>query len=476
MQRLPWRYLVGGALTASMFAGCSSRTPFATDLRSTLSDDPATATRLPDATPAFPDGWPDADVPDLGEDATLDDYLRYAAMSNQALEARFHEWQAATERLPQVRALPDPRITYGYYLGEVETRVGPMQHTVSVAQTLPWFGKLSDREDIASRHAASAYQRLEATRLQLYYEVEQAYNELAFLHRSIEITDDAINLLQQFDRAAQIRYRVAAASHPDLIKVQVELAETEDRLRRLHDLRAPYTARLNAALNRPVDAKIPWPETISERVTDLDVLTLSDVLKHNSPDLLAIREEIERERIASDLARKDGYPDLTVGLAYTAIDQRIDTDLAENGDDAVLATFSINLPIWREKYDAGVREALSRRLAASGRHGDLFNRTAHELQEATFQHDDARRRIELYQDTLIPKATESLQSSLGAFEQNKSDFFDLLDTQRTLLEFQLAYERALVDRATSYARIEQLIGMPLNNVDMLFDAPLEDLQ
>ena len=60
---------------------------------------------------------------------------------------------------------------------------------------------------------------------------------------------------------------------------------------------------------------------------------------------------------------------------------------------------------------------------------------------------------------------ESLQASLGSFEQGQSDYLDLLDTQRTLLEFQLANERALVDRATSAARIEQLVGVPLNELD-----------
>jgi outer membrane protein TolC len=271
--------------------------------------------------------------------------------------------------------------------------------------------------------------------------------------------------LQQFERIARARYRVAAAGHPEIIRIQVELGTLEDRLRQLRDLRAPYMARLNAELGRAAGTEVHWPRSVSARVVQVPDDVLLAAIQHRNPELIALQEEIERERINTEIARKEGYPDFTVGLAYTAIGERRDMVFDENGDDAVLGTLSVNLPIWREKYDAGVREAMARRLAAAGRRGDAVNRLASELQEALFEHADARRRIALYRDTLIPKASESLQASLGSFEQGQSDFLDLIDTQRTLLEFQFAIERAIVDRANSAARIERLVGVPLSELD-----------
>jgi outer membrane protein TolC len=463
MVRSSLRCLIGGALILAILPGCTSRSPFSETLDAERSRHPQSL-RADAARAARGLGNASDPLPVLNEDAQLEEYLRYAALQNPGLEAMFQEWKAAVERLPQVSALPDPRFTYGYYLGEVETRVGPMQHSLALSQTFPWFGRLQDRENAAARHAAAVYEQFEAARLALFLLVERAYNELFFLKRSIDITSDNIELLQQFERVARIRYRVAAASHPDLIRIQVELGTLEDRLRQLHDLRDPYTARLNAALNRPSEISIPWPTAVSEREVSIDEATLRHALSERNPELLALREEIERQRINAKIARKDGYPDLTVGLAHTVIGERNDFSLGENGDDAVLVTLSVNLPIWREKYDAGVREAIARRLAAAGRRSNAANRLASELQEALFEHADARRRIALYRDTLFPKATESLQASLGSFEQGQSDFLDLIDTQRTLLEFQLAIERALVDRATSAARIEQLVGIPLSEL------------
>ena len=455
------RRTIGSALTAFILAGCSSSSPFATDSPELQRLEARLAPRLAREPDVPPD---DPALPDLDERSGLDDYLRYAAMKNPGLEAAFQQWKAAVERMPQVRALPDPRFTYGYYIAEVETRVGPMQHAVSLSQTFPWLGKLQDREDAAARAANVQYQRFEAAKLDLFYRVEAAYNDLFLLKRSIDIAGENIELLRQFEGVARARYRVGAAGHPDVIRLQVELGKLEDRLRQLRDLRAPRAARLNAALNRPSDAAVPWPASVSERVIDTSLDDLLAMLRANNPRLEALDEQSERERINADIARKDGFPDLTVGLAYTVVGERSGVSIPGNGDDAFLASLSVNVPLWREKYDAGVREALARRLAVVNQRVEMTNRLTADLQQAIFEHNDARRRVELYRDTLIPKATESLHASLAGFAQGTADFLDLVDTQRTLLEFQLGIERARVDRATSCAQIQRLVGATVGSV------------
>ena len=132
-----------------------------------------------------------------------------------------------------------------------------------------------------------------------------------------------------------------------------------------------------------------------------------------------------------------------------------------SGDDPVLLSFSVNLPLDRSKYDAAVREAVARRLSIASAKAEETNRLGAELRQALFEHVDAERRVELYANTLIPKATESMQASLAGFRSGDSDFLDVLDTERTLLEFQLSLERAVADRAVSLAKLERLTGTEL---------------
>jgi cobalt-zinc-cadmium efflux system outer membrane protein len=80
-----------------------------------------------------------ADINDLH---ILPDYLRLASLNNAQLRARFEEWKAALEQVPQAKALDDPKFTYSYFIEEVETRIGPQRQKFGVMQYSPGSAKL----------------------------------------------------------------------------------------------------------------------------------------------------------------------------------------------------------------------------------------------------------------------------------------------------------------------------------------------
>jgi outer membrane protein TolC len=67
----------------------------------------------------------------------------------------------------------------------------------------------------------------------------------------------------------------------------------------------------------------------------------------------------------------------------------------------------------------------------------------------------------LYRDTLVPKAEQSLGVTMEAFMTGAGTSLDLIDAEKTLLELQLAYYRALTDQAQKLAEIETLVGREL---------------
>jgi len=403
------------------------------------------------------------ELPDLTESSGLSDYLAYAALNNPGLEAAFNRWKAALERVPQVKALPDPRFEYKYFIQEIETRVGPQQHSFGITQLFPWFGKLDIRGDVAMQGANAAGEHYKALKLKLFFEVKDAYYEYYYLTKSIAITKENVSLIKHLESVARSRYKAAAASHPDVIRAQVELGKLEDRYRTLLDLREPIVARLNAALNRPVELDIPWPGEIElEDVHVADKELLAELMNEN-PELKALDFEITRNRRSIELAKKDYYPDFTLGLNFIDTDELSAGPPSDNGKDPVIAMISINLPIWRAKYDAGVREATALHLAARRDRMEKANSLSWQLKMALYRVRDAERKIDLYRDTLLPKAKESLKVTESGFRSASGSFTDLVDAQRILLEFSLAYERALADHAQSLAKLEMLVGREIRH-------------
>jgi len=114
-------------------------------------------------------------LPALNEESTISDYLEYAALNNPGLEAAFNSWKARLEKVPQVRALPDPRFTYAYFVKEVETRAGPQRHKFGLAQMFPWFGKLDLKSDVALEAANAERQKYEAAKLKLFFVSEKTH-------------------------------------------------------------------------------------------------------------------------------------------------------------------------------------------------------------------------------------------------------------------------------------------------------------
>ena len=397
----------------------------------------------------------------LSDDSTLADYLAYAALHNPGLEAAFNRWKASLEKIPQVTSLPDPRFTYVYYIEEVETRVGPQRHKLDISQTFPWFGKLELRGDVALEEANSMREMYETMKLKLFFTVKEVYYDYYFLSRAVSITEENLKLLGYFENVARTKYSAGKASNADVIKAQVELGKLEERLLSLRELKEPVTAKLNTILNRSFDAVLPSPvEAPDENAVFTDTELIKLLEKHNS-ELKALDFTTSQHKKAVELAKKQFYPDITAGMSYIATDTSSMPGTVDSGKDPVMAMISLNLPLRRNKYHAAVREAELRKKAAEKERENRFNTFISDMKTTLYNFRDAGRKVELYRDTLIPKALQSLNVTQTAFEAGRKDFLSLMDTQRTLLELELAHEKALINRAKNRALIEMIIGKDL---------------
>jgi outer membrane protein, heavy metal efflux system len=398
------------------------------------------------------------ELPELGVEASVEDYLLYAALNNPGLEAAFNRWKAALERVPQVTALPDPRFTYRYFIEQVETRVGPQRHGVGISQRFPWFGKLEQRGGAAMEQAHAMRQRYEAAKLALFSRVRNAYAETFYLTRSIAVVRENLDLAKNLEGVVRERYRTGHATNADLIRAQVELGRVEDRLRTVTDLQGPIAARLNAALGRPAAAALPRPTALPAAVFTASDDEVIAWLREASPELRAMRHDIARHEHAVALARKEYYPDITLGLDYIDTGSARMPGVPDSSKDPVIATVSINVPLWLAKYRAGERESEANLRAATLARADRENTLEAEAKMVLYQFRDAERKIDLYRDTLLPKARQALRAAMTAFEGGKASFTDLVDAERVWLEFHLMHERARADREQRLADIERLTG------------------
>jgi outer membrane protein, heavy metal efflux system len=388
---------------------------------------------------------------------TLEAALQYGEENSAQLQAVYHQWQSALYNISVQKALPDPMLTYGYYFESVETRVGPQEHQMRLQQKIPGFGKRSALESIASDRADAAHQRYLREKLNLHFSIAQAYAELYYLERSIDITTDRIDLIRALEEVARTRYQTGAPLAP-VMQAQVELGRMEDTLNSLNDLRQPLQASLNALLHRSPDAPLRIAQALPYRSVNDDAASLDIHLPRTSPELMELEANVAQGSHQLLLAKRQRLPDFTLGLMYIETGDAT-MAVSDSGKDPLVGTIGITLPIWFNKNQSRIKAAANLKTAAELSLENRRETLSAEIRRTRFKLRDADRKINLYKQSLIPKARQSLEVNRQSYETGRMEFINLIDAERILLEFELAHERARADHLIARAELTKLTGI-----------------
>lgn len=395
--------------------------------------------------------------------AALPDLLAYAALNNAALKTAYYQWQGEVSKIARAKALPNPNISFAWFIKEVETRVGPQQQRIGFSQMVPWFGKLKLQGEVAARSAEAAQWQFESQKLTLYYDVKAAAYEYAFLRRAAEVVAQNEELLSFLEAVVRTKYRSGRAPHSSLIKIQVELDKLKDRRQNLLDMIRPQQARLNAALHRPAAAPLPETFDIPESYPAVNDSTWIIALRQKNPELLAADQRINAAAAGKKLARKTNRPEFMIGVDYIFTGEALNPQAPESGKDPLVAMLGMNLPLWPGKNRANIEVAEANYQVALNRREASEDMLAARLEMALYRLREARRKIALYGESLIPRSTQAFNVSRSAFEAGEVDFLELIDAQRTLLEFEILLEREKTNFQQRLAELEMLTGSELSD-------------
>ncbi|UCD94327.1 MAG: TolC family protein, partial [Candidatus Zixiibacteriota bacterium] len=334
--------------------------------------------------------------------------------------------------------------------------------------SFPWFGTLGNKKEIADEAAKAAYKKYQSQKLRLFYQVKAAYYDYYILSREIELTKDNMELLKYWESVARTRYKAGLTGHHNVIKAQVELGKLENRLTSLEEMKTPLASRLKAAVNLPDFSTAAVPDSIPQSDLAPDKDALKKAALEGSPDLKEIEHVLRSKESAVRLAGKSYFPDFAVGVDYIEIGESTNPSVRNSGKDAWTVGVSINLPIWLGKNKAKVNEARARRLETEYHLTDAKNNLAALIDKVFYEYEDAAREVELYRGGLIAKAEQSLNATFMAYQVGETDFLNLIDSQRELLDLQLQLEYAMARNSIKLAELEMLIGQNLNvNIELI---------
>ncbi len=465
-------------------------------------------------------------VPNSSLAQDLDNYLQEAAENNPELKARFNEYLAAMEKVPQAGALPDPELTFGFFTRPMETLMGNQQGELSLMQMFPWFGMLRSQKNEAAIMARGRYEAFREAKNQLYYQIKETWYQLHQINEERKIAEENLEILRSIERMALIRFQsgdggatssdaMTGSSMPssgnrqqrstsgnagggmggmgggaspatsrgssansnsgagnmassgsgmaDVLRVQIEIMELENDLQTLNDAKIPLSIKLNTLLNRNEDIDIVLPDTLYPRNLTSGTIVLNDSILDQYPMSRMLEAEKEAFQAQQQMGKLQGRPMFGAGVNYMIFQPMNEGGMGMvGGRNMIMPMIRLSLPIFRKKYNAIIKEA-------------ELNQEAVTFQKVTFQNDlkvqwheaikdlrDIERKIILFQEQ-SQLAAQALEIMIASYAANGSSFEDILRVQQQLLNYKLNLVNAVVSQNTTIAMLERITVSDLDN-------------
>ena len=393
---------------------------------------------------------------------SLDEAEHLALEHNPEIAAAERSVAAVKAHVPVAGTLDDPSFMYRAW-GVPLKQPGDLnaaQNMFSISQTIPGRGKRALQSSIAQSDVDIARSQLEQVRLQVRVRVRKAFSDLLRAQQEMVIHDQHVGLARQAIQAARIKYTVGKVSQQDILKAQVSLtALAEHMIRFQHDADLAQ-ARLNTLLDRDPSTPVRALGRYADPAPLPSLEHLELIALQSRPDLQGAIQVIERSRKELALTNKTMTPDFTVAGGYMLMQP----DASHR--NSYMVEGSMSLP-WlnRGKHNAEISAAAAKVTERNAQLEALRNTAFGEIQEALVEARSAQQLAAVYNDQLRPQAEATLQASVVAYENDKTDFLDLLDSQMAVINIDLSWLQATADYDLRLADLELATGSLLNQTD-----------
>ncbi len=388
---------------------------------------------------------------------TLTDAVALALAHHPELRVAAAEVQAKQALVGQAGLLPNPEIQ-----GDVENVGGSgartgfeeTESTLRLSQLIELGGKRGARQRLAALDRDLAAWDEQAKRLAIRASTTKAFVGTLAAQERVRLATDLVRLSQEALGAVQRSIRAGASASIEATRARVALGRvTIERARAERELDAART--LLAASWGTEEARFTsLSGDLATRTRLPAEATLVGALVRN-PDIARFATERDERRAALAVEEAKRVPNVTVGAGAR--------HFSDNGDDALVVGLAVPLPVF-DRNQGGILAAHHRLAgadaAATAAHLSARTALAEAYQRSRAAHEAA---TELERD-ILPNARAALRGTIDALHQGLLRPGDVLEAQRTLLELQGEYIRALESVHLAAADMERLCATPLREL------------
>lgn len=393
------------------------------------------------------------------------DIVTRALRRNPGLAAARLEADAQHAWAHHHKALESPELAVDFFQGPAAAFPNPLKRQeeidYSVAQKIPFPGKLGSMASAEHWRGAAAGKRAEGSGLELRRRVLTTYAALYAVEWELRLLRENRDAMNRLSQSLKTAYASGTGRQSDWLRAEAESAALEAEILKAEAMRAEGRAELAEALGAEGDT----PSTLEVRIDSMtppDFGLAPEALQQNAmqknPDLAAMQFEIAMADAEITSAKKEALPDFTVRGMYK--DMRT-TEMGGDPKDYWSLMVGFQAPVTPWSWN-GVRQGTRRaRLLRekAGRDYETGRRAlAAEVETARSALQSASERLRLSRERQIPLAAQMAQSVQSEYRQGRADFGEWIESLRAVRRAREEYHQAASDHLKAWANLEWLTG------------------
>jgi outer membrane protein len=407
---------------------------------------------------------------------TLQDSISEAIENSYKLKAQEQRVDQAYDIKNQARAdfLPKLGLDYSY------TRLSDPQSVIPRTLTslyvpfqsqenYQWIGRI--RQPVFTGFAlTSSYKLAELgiDRSKLEYELEkldvalgvkQAYFNILGADKAVEVAQKDLETREWTVKVARSFFDVGMIPINDVLKAEVELANTQQALARAKNASEVARANFNTVLVRPVNQSVEVEDILTYKPEKTEYDAFVEKALKDRPEIKILDVSILQADQQIRLAKSKYYPEVSVNWQYyrQGDDPFPNDDRFSNNDTWQLtALMSWTFWEWGKTYYAGrEKESLKRELMQT--RWDSEDQVRLQVKQAVLDLVTAETNIPTTQKA-VTQGEENLRVNEERYKAQVTTITELLDAQTLLAEARLNYYRALYDWNLAKARLYRAVG------------------
>jgi len=315
------------------------------------------------------------------------------------------------------------------------------------------------------------------------HSVEQAYLDLIYARRAVEVVKESLFLARDQARITQIRIDVGASAPLDILQPRVQIATTEESLVGAVANVRDAEDRLRALLNLP---ESEWDRPIIP-TGDVSFEPMAINVEQAVSQALANRPEMNQQKLTTDNLRVQALylknqtlPTLDLDLSYNLAGlagRRLELD--ENGQptggiestpysDTLSQVFGLDFPSWTVGLNFGV-PILNIGAKANARAAELDLEQSRSVQDQTKQNiavevRAAARAVDTFARAIAASraardaAERNVEAERRRYENGMTTNFQVLEVQQQLSDSRVRELAALVNYNKAVAAYHRAVG------------------